>query len=629
MKIFISYRRLDSAAVAGRLYDRLVGYFGSESVFKDVDSIQIGANFVDVITDAIRGADVMLVLIGRNWLNTQASDGHRRIDDPHDFIRIEIEGALRFGRPIIPVLLDGAAIPSPAELPPSLAQLAMYNALVLRHDPDFSADVRQLISALDRLATTFPAPAPASRTGQPEDTDLTPGPARQAELDAAYHENLARDRQPYQDVPIATRGEVHWILATRAWSGEPGDGERANFSGARFLAPNLGKVRLYGANLTAAILEGCSLEDAVLTEATLDNADLRRARCTRADLRQARLNAANLETADFEGADLSGASLKAAHLTLTNLTGVNLQGATLEGVDLSSTQVSGVVLEGADLHSADLHDLSLEEVSLRGAQLIDANLAGANLRGADLREAVLERAHLESADVSGATMEKANLMGATLEAANFSGVSLVGARLDSVAVLSSMILDPKTRLDHAAWGGVSVREQAPPKNRTERIARYREGARQNRRLAIALRGQGLLGMASTYRLLEQRQERRASLWEGRLGSWFLSWLLDAVAGYGERPGRAFRTYLVVIGGFAAIYFAITHAGASLLGSGSNPLQWYEALVLSLSSFHGRGFFPQTLSLGDPVAVVAASEAVIGLFIELVFIATFSRRFLGN
>ena len=108
----------------------------------------------------------------------------------------------------------------------------------------------------------------------------------------------------------------------------------------------------------------------------------------------------------------------------------------------------------------------------------------------------------------------------------------------------------------------------------------------------------------------------------KYGQWVFSSLLYIIAGYGDRPGRAIRTYLAVILSFAAVYFSITKL--RIFTSSSQPLQWYEAIVLSLTSFHGRGFFPQ-LALGDPIAVVAAFEAVVGLFIELILIATFTRR----
>src|SRR5215469_17503037 len=121
-------------------------------------------------------------------------------------------------------------------------------------------------------------------------------------------------------------------------------------------------------------------------------------------------------------------------------------------------------------------------------------------------------------------------------------------------------------------------------------------------------------------------QRKAMRFEHNWGGWLLNVLLGAVAGHGEKPGRAFVAYLGIVASFAAIFWAVTNF---LHTHGQQPLQWYEAIVLSLSSFHGRGFFTNTINLGDPLAIVGALEAVMGLFIELIFIATFSRRFLGD
>jgi hypothetical protein len=118
---------------------------------------------------------------------------------------------------------------------------------------------------------------------------------------------------------------------------------------------------------------------------------------------------------------------------------------------------------------------------------------------------------------------------------------------------------------------------------------------------------------------------------GRLGAWIGSWLLDRVAGHGYKPGRTLVAYLVTVLGFAALLLL---AGNGLLTFGLPPSQytslpWYEALILSVSSFHGRGFFQPLNSPGDPVAILAAIEAIFGLFIEVSFIATFTQRFFAR
>jgi hypothetical protein len=117
--------------------------------------------------------------------------------------------------------------------------------------------------------------------------------------------------------------------------------------------------------------------------------------------------------------------------------------------------------------------------------------------------------------------------------------------------------------------------------------------------------------------------RRQANW----GKAFGSWLLDTVAGYGYKPMRSVITYLCVVLLFAATYYTVTNAAGAF--SRSSPLAWYEALVLSISSFHGRGLYPSSLSLGDPIVIISAAEAIIGLLIEITFIATFTQRFFAR
>ena len=108
-RIFISYRRGDTSATAGRLFDRLEGRFGVGSVFMDVDTIEPGLDFVEVIGGAVGSCDVLLALIGARWLGAVDEHGRRRLDDPDDFVVLEITTALERGIRVIPVLVDGAA----------------------------------------------------------------------------------------------------------------------------------------------------------------------------------------------------------------------------------------------------------------------------------------------------------------------------------------------------------------------------------------------------------------------------------------------------------------------------------------------------------------------------------------
>lgn len=149
--IFISYRREEAAGHAGRLYDRLCSHFGADRVFMDVDSIVYGDDFTEIIKDKVTECNVLLVVIGQHWLN--AADGkrrRRRIDNPDDWVRIEIETALQANIRIVPVLVDGAKMPQANDLPTSLQPLARRHAFILSHAA-FQVEVAQLIAAINKI----------------------------------------------------------------------------------------------------------------------------------------------------------------------------------------------------------------------------------------------------------------------------------------------------------------------------------------------------------------------------------------------------------------------------------------------------------------------------------------------
>jgi Tol biopolymer transport system component len=158
-RIFISYRRDDTAYPAGWLYDRLVKRFGAEQIFKDVDSIELGDDFVAVLTEAVGSTDVLLALIGDKWLTITGEDGGRRLDDPEDFVRLEIEAALAQKVRVIPILVEGAEMPTADELPASLAPLSRRQALELSSSR-FTFDSDRLLAVLERTFSGEKEPAP-------------------------------------------------------------------------------------------------------------------------------------------------------------------------------------------------------------------------------------------------------------------------------------------------------------------------------------------------------------------------------------------------------------------------------------------------------------------------------------
>jgi len=148
-KIFISYRREDSKHVVGRIFDHLSRHFGADHVFKDVDSIPLGEDFRDVIGGSVESCDVVLAIIGDKWLGLEDEAGKRRLDDPDDFVRVEIEAGLSRSIPVIPVLVADAEMPAEKDLPKPLGTLAFQNGLHVRSDPDFTHDVNKLIKSLE------------------------------------------------------------------------------------------------------------------------------------------------------------------------------------------------------------------------------------------------------------------------------------------------------------------------------------------------------------------------------------------------------------------------------------------------------------------------------------------------
>lgn len=147
-EIFLSYRRADAAGTVGRLFDRLSQHFGAGQVFCDIDSIEAGDNFEQSIRDALRTATVVLVVIGPRWLDLRRDDGTRRLDDPLDYVRREIELALDSDTIVIPLLVENAVLPAAELLPVSIRELTKRNAVDLSH-PRWENDLEDFIRRLE------------------------------------------------------------------------------------------------------------------------------------------------------------------------------------------------------------------------------------------------------------------------------------------------------------------------------------------------------------------------------------------------------------------------------------------------------------------------------------------------
>jgi cell division protein FtsZ len=180
--IFIGYRRADSADAAGRIFDRLESAFGRERVFKDVDAIPPGVDFRTHVTGVIDRSTIFLLLIGPRWIEP-APGGRSRLWDHDDFVRIEIETALRSRQLLlIPTLVSGAQMPSRNDLPPSIRPIVNLNAAIIRQDPDFRNDMGRLVAHLEslpsrrKLRNRAPAAAPRVIEARPKGKVASPRP---------------------------------------------------------------------------------------------------------------------------------------------------------------------------------------------------------------------------------------------------------------------------------------------------------------------------------------------------------------------------------------------------------------------------------------------------------------------
>jgi uncharacterized protein YjbI with pentapeptide repeats len=341
------------------------------------------------------------------------------------------------------------------------------------------------------------------------------------------------------------------------------------------------------------------------------------------------LNEANFSEVSLEGANLSEVHLERANLSRTYLKGADLSRTYLKGADLTIAHLEGATLNGAHLE---------------GATLNGAHLEGATLNGAHLEGATLNRVHLEKATLNGAHLEGATLNGAHLEGAYFSD-----AFFDNTTRLHDVILSDEkygsVSLADVRWGDVNlavvdwtsvkvlgdeqIARQAITPNGTKKfiatqIGEYRKAVRANRQLVGVLRDQGLNEEADQFAYQAQLLQRIVWRLQRRPLKYILSWFLDLLAGYGYKPMRSIIAYLLIVIGFAVTYYFLgqrEHVTFSFLGS----------LVFSVTSFHGRGFFPGPgiTNLDNPIIRLAAIEAVIGLLIEISFIATFTQRFFGR
>jgi uncharacterized protein YjbI with pentapeptide repeats len=342
---------------------------------------------------------------------------------------------------------------------------------------------------------------------------------------------------------------------------------------------------------------------------------------------------------DREGLDLQGVDLHQVNLQMLPLsrmrgsetifignrqqferTRIHLEETGLKEAHLEGAYIWGAHLEKADLRSAHLEDAHLDEAHLEEARLNDAHLEGTNLKDAYLEGANLRGAFFDATtDLKNVTLGNEKVGFASLADVHWGDVNLSVIDWTQVKVLGD---ERAARQAKKHEGKERIKKTGLDKYRETRLDKFKVAVRANRQLSVVLRDQGLNEEADHFAYHAQKLQRAVWRQQHRYLKYVGSCLLWLLAGYGYRPLRSLIAYLVIIFGFMGLYLLNAHFVAP-------HLRWDEALVLSVSSFHGRGFFTQNVTLGDTYARLAAIEAIVGLFIEISFIATFTQRFFGK
>jgi uncharacterized protein YjbI with pentapeptide repeats len=437
-----------------------------------------------------------------------------------------------------------------------------------------------------------------------------------------------------------TGADVFW-LAARALGGAGGDLEAAAHRLRRALTDPLLRVSLDLAalDLRGAILSGADLRQAILGGAHLEDAVLGVTQLQGAFLGGAHLVDTFLDRADLQGAFLSGADLRRASLFAAQLGGASLKGAVLDDAILTRATLDGADLSGAQLCRADL-----THASLAGAALAQANLSGATLYEARLERTILTGANLAHAELgraafdAGSRLNEAQLNHVALYQTSFDRTNLAVVSWSEVHQLGDEIT-ARARHDPAinfSAHGARLKHRGTRKPPLQREQEYIAAARAYRALSIELRAQGVVRDATRFHFRAEVMSRRVLLYRAvrRLRSpwvliapllfvpWLLSLLLSATAGYGVyHVWRLALTYVLVVAAFAGAYWVAGQHAHAGLGAG-------DALILSLTSFHGRGLQPSS-SLTDTMRQLASGEAVLGLLLEGLLIAAFTRRITGS
>jgi uncharacterized protein YjbI with pentapeptide repeats len=428
------------------------------------------------------------------------------------------------------------------------------------------------------------------------------------------------------------RADVEWLLATHESDGLRGpvnwDDERQR--GRKGI--DLRGAQLNGVNMTrlpmARIIAGSSVYDTEpnagkeVTEAIMQKAAIH-------------LVGVDLSGADLQGANLRGAEIRSAHLNSARMERAVLSSACLDYSDLDRADLSHSVLDSAsflqaNLTHADLRNTIMWSADFRDASLDDAHLEAASARAVRFGGAALHRAIFSAeTDLAFAVLADGEVDIVKLADVNWRDVNLSVVDWAKVKRLG----DEVVARDNSPFKMLYIEtglSRIERKSKSQRLSEYERAVRANRQLATALRSQGLSEHADRFayraQVLQRQVLKRQGLrrWPAYIGSLFLA----AVAGYGYRPFRSLLSYITVNVVFATAYFFVSAHFLASLGPHLSPL---DAIIFSMTSFHGRGFSPGETNVGlsNPLTIIAAIEAFTGLLLEITFFATFTQRFFAR
>jgi TIR domain/Pentapeptide repeats (8 copies) len=390
--IFICYRRVDSEAHAGRLYESLVNRLPDAHIFMDVDSLEAGEDFIDKLSKALASADVALVIIGRQWLIATDEEGRRRLENPKDFVHLEIASALRRHLYVIPVLVQGSSMPAEHELPEPLKDFARRQAVELRHT-SWNDDVGRLVERIDYLLSLDPADI---GTGGPVPSVRLPARLRRSLLGLLPFGIARRESHAFR-----RRQRVLYFLK---WV----------FVFSILLAAGFAGYGSYTYVMKAPERSAQTLVDQIAYENPEERvlAALQGLRDTVVRAKSPAITA------------LSIARLKAVVMAsgVTTPKGRRIRGAAIELIKT--------------LRNNDL-TVDFRKDDLKGVDLVDVDLSRTNLKDLNLEDSFLLRTDFSGADLTGV-----NLSGAFVRNAHFTGATLTGSNVDALDWFDAEGLSP-------------------------------------------------------------------------------------------------------------------------------------------------------------------------------------------